>query len=1219
MSKIPDKTFDTVYIVEDESVTAMDLSECLAELGYQVSGTATSGETALQELREKPADVVLMDIKLSGRADGIETADQLQMQRDVPVVFLTAFADDGLISRAAKTRQFGYLMKPFDQRELHATLQTVLSRHRVERGQRAAREQLEDLVRRWTAEFTASQRRIEHLLKEVPAVVYLCQPHDDFGITFVSENVAGLLGHKAAEFLENPGLWFERIHPEDNARFHRAFESLIENNRHTDEYRFQHCDGGCRWIRHELHLARDPDGRPNQIIGRCSDVTELRKIEARLEKTRAKLGELNDLLERSVRERTAAIAESERFAQAALDALDAHVAILNESGVIIATNQAWRNFAKENNGRIETVGEGADYLAVCDRGETNYGQEAFADGIRAVMRGDRDSFSLEYHCPGNPSGRSRWFLGRVARFPGEGPVRVVVAHHDVTPLKQVHDQLEESRVTFHSLARVAPTGIFQTDRKGKCTFVNEKWRELSGLSEKEALGSGWERALHPEDRERVVREWNEAARNSELFCSEYRFQRPDGHVHWVHGQASRLRTEGEEPAGYIGTVFDITSSKQTEAALRALSGDLVALTGEEFFTAAIGRLADLTECEIAFSGKCDPANPEEINLLAMIMDGQFQTLFSYPVRGTPCERVVQGEKALVFHDVCREFSEDRWLEDNGIDCYVALPLMDAAGRPIGLIGVMSRDSPPDTDRIVSLLGLFAMSVAAELERQRSERQFRGLFESAPDAILITDSEGVIRLVNAQAEAMFGWPRDDLCGQPIENLVPASARRKHVTLRQKFHDNEVRTMGAGRSDLSALRRDGSEFPAEISLSPIETDSGMMVAAAVRDISERVSTQKRAQRQHRMESLGQLAGGIAHDLNNALAPILSSIELLRLDYPDEDEILETVERSAKRGAEMVRQLLTFAKGVEGARALVNVGELVRENDRIAKGTFPKNIQVNLSLEHEPFTVLGDETQLHQVLLNLCVNARDAMADGGCLSIEVTEVEIDAAFVSAEPEARAGRYVVVRVRDTGVGIAPEIIDRVFEPFFSTKEPDQGTGLGLSTVMGIVRAHHGFTRISSVPRQGTAVSVYLPCAPSDQAPSPPTEAETAPVRGNGETVLVVDDEPDIRQIYGKILESLNFHVITAKDGIQGLAKVAEHSEELRIIITDLQMPDMNGLGFVRVLRRMLPHTAVIVASGKLDEQQEREFRELGVGTLLDKPFTQHTLTEAVRKSLTA
>ncbi|SKA80378.1 PAS domain S-box-containing protein [Prosthecobacter debontii] len=632
--------------------------------------------------------------------------------------------------------------------------------------------------------------------------------------------------------------------------------------------------------------------------------------------------------------------------------------------------------------------------------------------------------------------------------------------------------------------------------------------------------------------------------------------------------------------------------------------------------------------------------------------------------------------------------------------------------------------------------------------ERNRQQFQDLFECAPDAMVMTNAEGLITLVNRQAEQLFGYQRDELIGQPVEILMQEQTRRSHVGLRQQYLASAIpRPMGVGRSNLKGRKRDGSVFHVDISLSPMQSDHGPQVVAAVRDITERVQaesqvrqalamlnatddgafifqpetlafifvnegatrqlqynreellgmtaldilpeydeprlrsllqplltgekTVRRVTTQHRtrsgsqlpveislqvvtteegqrrciaiarditerlqrerkerrtqrLESIGTLAGGVAHDLNNALTPVLMICDLLKERYPEAAELLHTAESGAQRGADMVRHLLTFSRGVEGERQPVSLSDLFNEIAFIINGTFPKNIQ--LHLQHSPGLnlVLGDPTQLHQVILNLCVNARDAMPTGGSLKITAENIQLHAPLIGAQPESPAGSYIVCQISDTGLGIQPELLDRIFEPFFSTKGPDRGTGLGLSTALGIIRSHGGFIRVESTPGQGSTFSIYLPEAPlsSDfliDLDPPPAPASSSDYTGQGQLILIVDDEPAVRDTITTVLTALNYRVLAAADGTEAIIHAVENKDSLHAVITDLHMPEMDGLNFVRALRRIIPTTRVIVASGRFEPPQVQQFELLGHCTLLPKPFTQPQLLEALHHALHA
>ncbi len=390
----------------------------------------------------------------------------------------------------------------------------------------------------------------------------------------------------------------------------------------------------------------------------------------------------------------------------------------------------------------------------------------------------------------------------------------------------------------------------------------------------------------------------------------------------------------------------------------------------------------------------------------------------------------------------------------------------------------------------------------------------------------------------------------------------------------------------------------------------------VVVSHEDITLLKLSERQQMRSQRLESLGTLAGGVAHDLNNALAPILMGMEVLKEDYPEETSVLNMIQGSARRGADMVKQLLAFAKGADGGRVVLNVARLVQEVENLMRGSFPKNIQLEVVCDPLLPGVLGDSTQLHQVLLNLCVNARDALPQGGSLSVCADWVDVDAAAARRMPEAREGRYVRLQVSDSGTGIAPEILDRIFDPFFTTKSLEKGTGLGLSTVVGIVKGHKGFMHVHSKVGEGSKFSVHLPAHEMAEV-SAPDYPRAPDFAGAGELILFVDDEPAVREIGQAVLARLNFLPITATDGADGLVKATHHQSSLRAVVTDMHMPFMDGLAFARSLRRDLPDIPIVVCSGRLDEAAAAEFESLGNTVRLDKPFTEVQLAEALRSVL--
>jgi two-component system, cell cycle sensor histidine kinase and response regulator CckA len=548
---------------------------------------------------------------------------------------------------------------------------------------------------------------------------------------------------------------------------------------------------------------------------------------------------------------------------------------------------------------------------------------------------------------------------------------------------------------------------------------------------------------------------------------------------------------------------------------------------------------------------------------------------------------------------------------------------DAAGEPMEIVGCWLDIT--ERKRIEEELQNFNQELGRRVAEQtrsviESERFARATLDALSARVVILDSNGTVLAAN-RAWEFFGAQETVREGSRYIDTCD-SACNPDGPVGRPLADG-IRSVMLGESNEflhEYICRRGSEpnwFLCRVERFP--GDGQLRVVVSHENITQMKLAERQQLRSQRLESLGTLAGGVAHDLNNALAPVLMGMTILRDEYPQETKLFDMIEASAQRGTHMVRQLLTFAKGAEGERIPVCPSQVVDELERLIQGSFPKNIELQLQRDDNLPAVVGDPTQLHQVLLNLCVNARDAMPDGGILSVRLQSVMLDAVYARSIPDAKPGHYVALRVSDTGSGIAPDILDRIFDPFFTTKGSDKGTGLGLSTVLGIVKGHGGFVQAYSQLGKGTSFTVYLPAAtPESREATPAPVADKAEeALGHGETVLFVDDEAAVREVGKTVLERLHYKALVATDGADGLAMVTDHKKDLSVVVTDLHMPHMDGLAFVRALRRTLPDIPVVLASGRIEESVWAELQALGVDHRLDKPFTQEQLARTLGKAL--
>jgi PAS domain S-box-containing protein len=505
------------------------------------------------------------------------------------------------------------------------------------------------------------------------------------------------------------------------------------------------------------------------------------------------------------------------------------------------------------------------------------------------------------------------------------------------------------------------------------------------------------------------------------------------------------------------------------------------------------------------------------------------------------------------------------------------------------------------------------------ETRRAEQKIReqaALLNIAADAILAQDLNSRIVFWNKGAERLYGWKAEEVLHQQAHQLLYEPGKLPDVEIW-----NALLANGEWQGELRQITRTQSNITVESRWTLVRDEDGSprSVLIVSTDITEKKQLEAQFLRAQRLESLGTLAGGIAHDLNNMLSPILMAVQLLQMRASNEQEQqwLQTLETSAKRAADLVKQVLSFARGIEGERMFLHVSQVMFEVEQIIRETFPKSIEIETDVRSiDLWALLGDATQIHQVLMNLCVNARDAMPTGGKLEITAENLFVDDNYARMNINAHVGPYVVITVSDTGTGIPPEILDRIFEPFFTTKEVGKGTGLGLSTVIGIVRDHGGFINVYSELNRGTQFRIYLPAVETAEVRQV-SEASLGFPKGQGELILVVDDEAAVREITKTSLEAYNYRVLTASDGIEAIALYAQNRDAIKVAIIDMMMPSMDGAMTIRTLQKINPQIEVIAVSGLASNQQAAIISGNSVKAFLPKPYTAEKLLRTLHEVL--
>jgi two-component system, cell cycle sensor histidine kinase and response regulator CckA len=549
------------------------------------------------------------------------------------------------------------------------------------------------------------------------------------------------------------------------------------------------------------------------------------------------------------------------------------------------------------------------------------------------------------------------------------------------------------------------------------------------------------------------------------------------------------------------------------------------------------------------------------------------------------ENVCQGKKGKLQFEIIGLQGTRRWVETH------AVPLRNEAKGTFWHLAV-TRD------------------ITKRKQQEEKIREQAALLDVATDAILVKDIQNQILYWNKSAQRLYGWTTEEALQKNASVLLYKETSR---FVQDAFLT--VLSKGEWQGELNQITKDGKEIITESrwTLVKDENQQPKSILTVNTEITQKKQLEAQLLRSQRLESIGTLAGGIAHDLNNVLAPILMSVQLLQMKLKDEQhqQILKTLEANVKRGANLVKQVLSFARGIEGKRTIVNIRQLIYEIEQIIIETFPKSIICQINIPDNLWHVWGDTTQLHQVLMNLVVNARDAILDSGRLTISAENLVIDEHYAQMNIDAQVGSYIAITVADTGIGMSPKIQERIFEPFFTTKDVGKGTGLGLSTVLGIIKNHNGFVNVCSEVNKGTQFQIYLPAYTNSEIFTPSLEIE--PFNGSGELILVVDDEAPIREITRSSLEIYNYRVLTASDGVEALSIYAQHKQEICLVLLDMMMPTMDGLVTIRTLQKINPMVKIIAISGLISNQKMTEAAGLGVKAFLSKPCTAKELLQKI------
>ncbi len=1164
-----------VLVVEDEGIVAMDLRRTLEGFGYQVPAMAISGSEALEMARETRPDIVLMDIRLEGQMDGIDVALKLKSSLDVPVVFLTAYGNETTLQRAKTAQPFGFLLKPFQERELRSAVEVALYKHGMERKLRQ-RESWLDAILRGMADCVIAT--------------------DAAGfITFMNPPAERLTGRTLDQVRELTLVKLLRL--VDDARAPIPLDTIFDR-------------AGIHGVASAILIGADQRETPVDL-----SVTRLQNDKGRPEGV---VVVFRDVSLRLKAEQADALRRSEERLRALIDG--------GSDMIIVFDSEMKIRFASPSVEQIggfspeETLGASIlDFVVPEDHG-------LLEEAMNGVREGRHERMTLEVRARRRDG--SLVTLETVSTDLLDHPLinGVVVNARDVTERKRMEAAIRQSERDYRGLFENANDCIviFEPEEE-RVLEANARACEVYRIERSEFVGMSLKDLSENVDRGRRHVDLTLATDGVHRFETVH--HRKDGSAVNLEITASVVDYQGTRAIYSIGR--DVTDRKRAEQAivranrrleiLNILWREIAAVRSpREVVEAALTKLTELLPCDFGSVVLADRQSQESTVFVA-VGDEQLG-----PVAGVrlPLESdtkcVLAGDDGL---NRCSDLGTDgsgcpmtrSYFGDSAADCVCASLRTEGSGT--GQLHLVSRapDSFSDDDlkvarEVAGVIGVALHQARLQAELRDHEQRLRALVDNLPEGVVCLDLDFRVSLANPPgrrllrviADADVGDVVEVLAGQALSGLIaaPDEDLNRPVTVETQDH----RTFELGVVDLTENQREVGGY-----------------IVVIRELTRELETRKRLALSERLASVGQLAAGIAHDFNNMLQAITGSAQLIEADDQLPAAVIEkarAINQQGQRGAGLIRQILDFSRKTVSERRPLRLELIIKETVKMLERFISEEVSIRVEIVPGEHIIMADATQVQQVLMNLAINARDAMPSGGQLTISLDRVHFSAEDPRPFPQMSHGEWHRLTVRDTGTGMPPDVVARVFEPFFTTKEAGVGTGLGLAQVYGIVKHHQGFIDLESELGVGTVLTVYLPIAWNETREE--SSAETVlDTMGRGELLLLVEDEAPVRDVIQGMLEKLGFEVVTAGSGNEALQVFERFQTDIELVISDVVLSDISGLEVLKKVQEVKSDLPVILMSGYPLGDDARSELSAGTTDWLSKPFSSEQLGQIVERVL--
>lgn len=1031
------------------------------------------------------------------------------------------------------------------------------------------------------------------------------------GEAFISPQRAAMIGYSVDELEPHFTSWGKLVHPEDIGRVTDAFNAHVQGRTplYQCEHRLRTKSGEYLWILARAKVVEwDENGSPLRIVGTSLDISDRKRADEALQKA-------HDELERRVEERTAELASANQRLEREIGERKKIEEALRESEVkfrsvvqttlegVCVVQDATFKFVNRSIAKFmgcsedELIGRPFTDFVHADDSETVY--QRYSEQLAGQKQNLRFSFRVV-----DSAGNVKWLNGGTALVSWEGKPAVSLFAIDISQRKRVEVALKESEKRYRELVENANDIIYLTDVNGYFLVFNAVGLKITGYSQEEIVHKHYLDLIHPDYKEQVAKFYGlQFVKRIPDTYYEVPIITHEGKTVWI-GQNVQLVMEGDIVVGFQAICRDVTDRKRAEEELRE---------SEERLELAL-RGADLGSWDWNVKTGSAVWNERALWMLGYL-PGEVQTNLrtwkslvhpeDWPRVSEVLNSHLQGRVSFIeleYRLRCKS-GEWKWILSRG-----KIVAYDTDGTPLRVTGT----SLDITER-----------KQMEQALRESEERYRAIFNNAAIGINLSDRDTRFLQVNSRSASMLGYTQEELKALSVLDITHPDHRELSMANLSDLIDGKVDSY---RVQKRYVRKDGQVVWADVHVSAIHNQSGQFVAslAVVEDITDRKRAEQERERMRaqllqaqKMEAIGTLTGGMAHEFNNLLTIVSGYAELLLAEKNESDpehSDLQRIVHASQRGAELVRSLLAFSRKSEMNITPVNLNREVEQVKKLLDRTFPKMIEIELNLSDGLKTVEADSGQIRQLLMNMALNARDAMPDGGKLSIGTNN--LGEGDLSAPSGAKPGDYVQLTVSDTGIGMDGETVDRIFEPFYTTKGLAYQTGLGLAVVHGIIEQHGGYIRCDTKPKQGTTFQIYLPTAQPRKADAVSVKAQPL---GGTETILIVDDEEYVRDLASRFLERAGYRVITADNPLTALGLYDNERSDISLVILDLIMPKMGGKQFLEELLKIDPKLKVLIASGYSDTYDREELVRAGARGFVGKPFHMTELLQALRDDLDA